>query len=177
MVVFQTTKLRRGVQMFRPTRSNVRSSGRCGAMPPRSQALSLCRNRAAAPTTVGQIGARLGERADAVIVGHRRTAEGAQLRKHEPHPVAPLPARPQLTQRRIEDRLLRAHEAIEIARVGHLSHPPSSAVLSAIMGSLHPQSRSRPIVRTSAYQPDIPPPDKAAISRQLVAYELSVWNL
>jgi hypothetical protein len=90
-----------------------------GAMPPRSRALSLCRNRAVAPTTVGQIGARLGERADAVIVGHRRTAEGVHLRKHESHPVAPLPARPPLAQHSIEDRLLRAHEAIEIARGGH----------------------------------------------------------
>src|SRR5215470_12958737 len=43
---------------------------------------------------VREIGARLGERADAVILGVRGTAVAAQLRKDEPHPVRPLSARP-----------------------------------------------------------------------------------
>jgi hypothetical protein len=83
---------------------------------------------------VSQIGARLGKRADAVIFGDRGTAETAQLRKDEPHPVAPLPARAQLAERAIENRHVRRHEALEIEPVSHLNNPPRGASSVTVSG-------------------------------------------
>ena len=50
--------------------------------------------------------------------------EAAQLRKDKPHPVAPLPACPQLAQHGVDNRLLRRYKALEIEPIGHLKDPP-----------------------------------------------------
>ena len=57
---------------------------------------------------------RFGERSDAVIFSDRRVTKAAQLRKDEPHPVAPLPACPQLAQHGVDNRLLHRYKALEI---------------------------------------------------------------
>jgi hypothetical protein len=67
---------------------------------------------------MGEIGARLVERGDAVELGRRGSAETAQLRKDEPHPVRPLPARAQFGEDSVENRGLRGHEALQVEEIG-----------------------------------------------------------
>src|SRR3954467_9993294 len=75
---------------------------------------------------MGQIGAPLMERADAVELSHRGMPEAAQLRKDEPHPMALLPASLQFIQGSSEDGRLRGHEAVQVEgiRIRHLRPPP-----------------------------------------------------
>src|SRR5690606_26257677 len=53
-----------------------------------------------------------------VALGHFATAQPGDLRKDEPHPVAPLLAGPQLGQRLGIDALLRLDEAFERLHFG-----------------------------------------------------------
>jgi hypothetical protein len=84
---------------------NLMSSGEPNAAwsdVPRRRVPFRCRDRAHGPESGGVSRRGPGERADAVIFGHRRTAEAAQLRGDKPHPVAALPACPRLPQHRVK---------------------------------------------------------------------------
>src|SRR5215471_6028869 len=69
-----------------------------------------------------EIGSHFLDRGNAVKPGLLGYPETTQLRKHEPHPVAPLPPRPQFGEHRLKDRRLRRHKAFQIEAVirGHL---------------------------------------------------------
>src|SRR4051812_30611971 len=75
---------------------------------------------------MGQIGARLSKRTEAVELCRGRASEAAQLREDEPHPVALLPASLQFIQGSSEDGRLRGHEAVQVdgISVRHLRPPP-----------------------------------------------------
>src|SRR5271163_520626 len=73
---------------------------------------------------MGEIGARLVERGEAVELGGRGMAEPAQLREDEPHPVAALAPRSQFAEGGFVDGRLRRHEAVEVEGVaGHCEMP------------------------------------------------------
>src|SRR3954466_8388127 len=75
---------------------------------------------------MGQIGARLSKRTEAVELCRGRASEAAQLREDEPHPVALLPASLQFIQGSSEDGRLRGHEAVQVEGISvrHLRPPP-----------------------------------------------------
>jgi hypothetical protein len=66
---------------------------------------------------IGEIGRRLGPRAYAIKRLGLADAETAKLREDEPHPVTPLPPRPQLLASAIEHPFLRALESRQIERI------------------------------------------------------------
>ena len=66
-----------------------------------------------------QVGTRLVEAGDAIVLGHVTAAQAAQLREHIPHPVAALGADTQLVEGLLIIALLRLDEARQIERIVH----------------------------------------------------------
>src|SRR4029077_21258679 len=89
---------------------------------------------------MGQIRPRFIDGADAVKPGRRGSSETAQLRKDEPHPVGPLPARSQFGEHGLEDRRLRCHEVLQIKAIrgGHPASPFSEVAPGPMMRLLAP---------------------------------------
>ena len=66
---------------------------------------------------MSEVGARLVERADGEVLGHRAVSEAGDLRKDEPDPVAALAASTQLTEDGLVVAVLLDDEAFQV--VGH----------------------------------------------------------
>src|SRR5665213_1711032 len=61
-----------------------------------------------------QVGMSLSKTGNAVVLGDRAASEPAQLRKHEPHPMAALTSRAQLKPHLPHELVLRTNKALEI---------------------------------------------------------------
>ena len=68
---------------------------------------------------MSEIGARLIERDDAKVLSGRTSAEAAELREDEPHPVALLRSGAKLTKRGFVHAVLGGNETLEVERIGH----------------------------------------------------------
>ncbi len=71
---------------------------------------------AGAKDRIGEVGTRLVERLDRVVLGGRAAPEARDLRKDEPDPMAGLAAAPQLLEHAVVDARLRLPESTEVVR-------------------------------------------------------------
>ena len=67
---------------------------------------------------MGEVGARLVERADGEMLGHRAVSEAGDLRKDEPDPMAALAPSTQLTEDGLVVAVLLRDEPLQIVRHG-----------------------------------------------------------